>query len=153
MIKRREYHHSLWYPPRRVVTTKELTSTNHQILPSLYFYRDFIFIDIIYQYLECKVVVKDIFSIKDTTFERFGTCGSIVRNFKNTLELPTIDDTTTPDEIYLLRHVRLETELFYDREYRKNLFSESPFKDKCTTTSSLVTDILPACFSLEITDS
>jgi hypothetical protein len=77
-----------------------------------------------------------------------------VRNFRSTLELPTINTSTaSPEIVFLLRHARLETELFYDREYRKNLFSASPFEGKCTKNSSLVNATFSACFSLSITDS
>ena len=93
-------------------------------------------------------------SIEVSNFERFGTCGSIVRNYKNTLKLKTIDTSTSPYEIVLMqRHSRLETELFSDREYRNNLFLKSPFDGKCATNHADITYFVRACFSLSITDS
>jgi len=40
-------------------------------------------------------------SIEGSTFERFSTCGSIVRNYKNTLKLKSIETSSqTPQNVY-----------------------------------------------------
>jgi hypothetical protein len=96
--------------------------------------------------------------INATTFERFGTCGAIVRNFRESLSIDDISNLlnntpslASPQKVFYERSSRLQLELDIAKTARLTAFSSGgPFKNSCTKDVSLVTSLLPACYSLLI---
>ena len=89
--------------------------------------------------------------ITSTTFERFGTCGSIIRNFKNILSYSapysSLVSAKAPD-VYMFRANQLQNAIYSDIESEETLTSSSY---SCSTTDP--TSSNGSCFSITISSS
>jgi hypothetical protein len=85
--------------------------------------------------------------IVGTTFERFSTCGAIVRNFRTPFTYyKGMESTSSASEVYDYRHNTIQEEI-YAEERARSAFVESPFKETCSSTGA------NKCFSLMIDGS
>lgn len=68
--------------------------------------------------------------MRNSTFERFASCGSIIRNFRNYYVPDNLKPVSSGTEVYYFRSNTLQREVFWDRDQRET-FDISPFDAYC----------------------
>ncbi|CDW71836.1 UNKNOWN [Stylonychia lemnae] len=87
--------------------------------------------------------------IFDTIFERFATCGSIIRNLKQTYNPPNPQQPIqTAVEMYLIRSNILQQQVYSTLTLESTL-TNSPFTNYCSATDLTK----PICFSINISNT
>ncbi|CDW84918.1 UNKNOWN [Stylonychia lemnae] len=82
--------------------------------------------------------------IINSKFERFSTCGAVIRNFKSIFKQENRKSTQQSADIYLNRLNELQSILLTE-ELLKSTLEFSPYSEVCSIEQS---DTLPECFSI-----